>query len=431
MNIRKIFSVFIVICMLAMLAFTASGSFIDELSRKISQREQERQRLEQESQKYQELIIETQKKIRNLKTEIQLMEAEIKKLEVGIKITQGRIEQTMLEIRKLEYEIEETKKNIIHQKEVLAETIRTIYEYDQKDILLLFLEDGSISSFFNQLIWIESLQGKIGEIVEKLKNLKTDLEQRYLAAVSKKKDLKHLKETLENNKTSLKYKTYLYQALVKKTKGKERNFRALLARIETQKKELLGDINKLRKKKEKELAVLKELQEKPKTGLASTSWYFRQDDPRWATNTIGMTRSTMTDYGCAVTAVAMVLTYYQIDVNPATLAKKPLFYYDLIVWPKKWEDVRCMNCPPPHNLSGIDWTGVDKELEDGHPVIIFVKAEGRNAGHYVIIHHKDKQGRYVVHDPLFGPNIYLDSTRVYISKLYDTTTKVDQMVIYH
>jgi len=267
--------------------------------------------------------------------------------------------------------------------------------------------------------------------LEELKTLKKDLEKRRLDEEAKKEYLEDLREDLEKNKTSLKYKTYLYEALVKKTQGEEKSFQALLVRVEAQKNELLGDINRLREQKQEELARLKELQEKPKTGLASTTWYFSQDDPRWAAYNIGVSRSTMVDYGCAVTSVAMVLKYYGIDITPGILAREPLFYYDLIVWPKKWRSVLCMNCPPPHLSSGVNWTWLDKELENGYPVIVFIKAEGRNGGHYVVIHHKDNTGRYVVHDPLFGPNIYLDSTRVYISKLYDTTTKIDQMVIYH
>ncbi len=430
-KIKKIFRVFIITSIIFSLALTSSASFIDELSRQISQREQERQELELEAQKYQELIIDSQKEIRSLKAEIQLMEAQIKKLELEVEITEGKIEQVILEIIKLEYEIEETKKNIIHQREVLAETIRAIYEYDQKSLLLVFLEDESISSFYSQIVWLGGLQEKVGEILEELKVLKKDLEKRRLEEEAKKEYLEDLKENLEKNKTSLKYKTYLYEALVKKTQGKEKTFQQILARVEAQKNDLLGDINRLMEQKQEELARLKELQEKPKTGLASTAWYFSQDDPRWAAYNIGMSRSTMVNYGCAVTSVAMVLKYYGVDITPGILAREPLFYYDLIVWPKKWDSVRCVNCPPPHLSGGIDWTWLDRELKDGYPVIVYVKAEGINGGHYVVIHHKDDTGRYVVHDPLFGPNIYLDSTRVYISKLYDTTTKVDQMVVYH
>lgn len=443
-KINKIFRVFIITSIIFSLALTSSASFIDELSRQISQRESERQELELAAQKYQKLIIETQKRIRSLKTEIQLMEAQIKKLELEIEITEGKIDQVILEILKLEYEIEETKKNIIHQRQVLAETIRAIYEYDQKDLLLLFLEDGSISSFYSQIVWLESLQEKVGEILEELKALKKDLEKCRLAEVAKKEYLEDLKENLEKNKTSLKYKTYLYEALVKKTQGKEKTFQQILAKVETQKNDLLGDINSLMQQKEKELARLKELQEKPKTGLASTAWYFSQDDPRWGASTIGISNSSLARWGCAVTSVAMVLKYHGINITPGQLAKESIYSWDLIVWYSKtwkWKGIKCMNCLlsedrqyyyVPHIASGINWIRVDKELKAGYPVIVFVKAKGKGGkGHYVVIHHKDNTGRYVVHDPMFGPNIYLDSTRAYISELYDTTTKVDQMVIYH
>jgi hypothetical protein len=102
----------------------------------------------------------------------------------------------------------------------------------------------------------------------------------------------------------------------------------------------------------------------------------------------------------------------------------------LIYWPTRWGTIRCNNCPPPHT-SSFDWFKLDKELGAGFPVIVFVRANGRQGGHYVVVHHKTADGRYVVHDPLFGANIYLESTQVYISNLYETTTSLDQMIIYH
>ena len=138
----------------------------------------------------------------------------------------------------------------------------------------------------------------------------------------------------------------------------------------------------------------------------------------------------MEDYGCAVTDVAMIFTYHNSRINPGQLAKASIFAWDLIYWPSKWGSIRCSNCPPPHT-SSFDWFRLDRELGAGYPVIVFIKALGRGAGHYVVIHHKTDDGRYVVHDPLFGANIYLESTQVYISNLYNTTTKLDQMIIYH
>ena len=49
----------------------------------------------------------------------------------------------------------------------------------------------------------------------------------------------------------------------------------------------------------------------------------------------------------------------------------------------------------------------------------------------MVIHHKDDNGKYVVHDPYWGPNIFLDSTRENIGVLYGSSTSIDQMIIYH
>jgi len=82
-------------------------------------------------------------------------------------------------------------------------------------------------------------------------------------------------------------------------------------------------------------------------------------------------------------------------------------------------------------VTTFDWFKLDKELGAGYPVIVFVRVKGKGAGHYVVVHHKTDDGQYVVHDPLFGANIYLSSTQAYISILYNNSTYLDQMVIYH
>ena len=71
------------------------------------------------------------------------------------------------------------------------------------------------------------------------------------------------------------------------------------------------------------------------------------------------------------------------------------------------------------------------ELKNKNPVIVFVKSTKRGGGHYVVIHDKDKDGNYVVHDPYWGANIFLSSTKAYVGALYGSGVVVDQMIIYH
>ena len=134
----------------------------------------------------------------------------------------------------------------------------------------------------------------------------------------------------------------------------------------------------------------------------------------------------MKDYGCAVTALSMVFTYHDEDITPGKLSSQPIFYRDLIVWPENWKGLELSSSKAHGN---VDWNTIKKEISKDRPVIVFVRARA-GAGHYVVIHGRDKNGEYVVHDPLFGPNLYLDTTEKLVGSIYDSSTTIDQMLIY-
>lgn len=409
----------------------SNGGLIDDINQQIVEQEVKRAELEKQAQEYQEVIDQKQGEIKSLNNQVAIFNARINKLQVEINITEDDIAQTKLRILSLEYGIEQAEEDIFEQKGNLGKIIQVIAEFDQTSQVEMILASEDFSDFFNQLTYLDNLQNGVKEKVDNLKFLKQTLSQDKESKEEKKEHLEELKQQLDSQKWSLAGQRNSKEDLLRYTRGEESEYQQLLANIEAQKRSLLGDINRLRQQKAVELARLKELQEKPPSEYwASLNWYYRQDDSRWAKTTIGISNSELEDYGCAITSVAMILKYHGVDITPKQLAKESIFSWDLIYWPRKWGSVQCMNCPPPH-VSSFDWFRLDRELGAGYPVIVFVKAVGRGAGHYIIIHHKTEDGRYVVHDPLFGANIYLESTQVYISNLYETTTILDQMIIYH
>jgi len=425
----------------------AQGDVLDDLDKQISAQDTKRIELERQAQEYQAIITKKQGEIKSLSNQVAIFNAQINKLQIEINITEDDIDQTKLEILQLEYGIGETEEEIGSQKNNLGQIIQAISEYDQTSQLEMILANENFSDFFNQMAYLDNLQNGVKEKVEQLKTLKEKLNSDKESEEQKKEHLEESKKQLDNQKFSLASQRRTKQDLFSYTKGEESKYQQMLANIEAQKKLLLGDINRLRQQKAAELARLKELQEKPPSKYwASTNWYYNQDDPRWTKTTIGISNSTMGDYGCAVTSIAMIFSYHNQVINPGQLAKASIFSWDLIYWPTRWPasppaspnrgesqgggSISCTNCPPPHT-SSFDWFKLDRELGAGYPVAVYIKAVGRGGGHYVVIHHKTDDGRYVVHDPLFGANIYLESTQVYISNLYDTTTKIDQMIIYH
>ncbi|MFC1700588.1 C39 family peptidase [Patescibacteria group bacterium] len=419
-----------ILIILLIFPLIASGGVVEDLNKQIQDHEARRIELEQQSKEYQKIINQKKGEISSLKDKIYVFNAEIGKFETDINITEEKVDQTNAEITQLEYGLEQAKEDIDQQKSNLIQIIQNISEYDNTNDLEIILQSDNFSNFFDQLNYLKNLQNGVQQKVENLKLLKKKITTDKEEKENKKEELENLKSELATQKSSLDAQKNQKESLLSKTKGEEGQYQNLLSSIEKQKESLLGDINRLLQQKATELARLKELQEKPpKKYWASTSWYYRQDDPQWAKTTIGFSNSLMENYGCAISSIAMVFTKQGSRITPGQLAKERIFYYDLIVWPKSWENIQCINCPPAHT-SSFDWFKLDRELGAGNPVVIFVRAIGRNAGHYVVVHHKTDDGRYVVHDPLFGDNIYLDSTQVYISNLYNTTTRIDQMVIY-
>lgn len=407
---------------------TGQASLLEELNQQIQGAVNKQKDLEAQAQKYQTMVQEKRQEIANLNNQLSLMEAEINQLTNQIEITQNKIAQTNLEILKAQYEIEQKQAEISQQKEGLAEILRTVYRIEDTSLVEIILQNESFSDFFDHLVYLDNLQKQIQKKLNELNELKNQTEQYHQQQEAQRANLEDYKTELSGDKDSLETQRATREDLLFVTKGQEKEYQRLLAQIEAQKKELLGDIDRLRHERSQELSRLQAQQEKPQEGLASELWYFNQTDSRWASSRIGLSRSLIKDYGCAVTAVAMIFKYYGIDIDPGRLARERVFWYNLIVWPEDWQGVQLI-LNTKHQ--GVDWLRIDEELVVGHPVIIYIKAIGKGSGHYVVVHHKTNDGRYVVHDPYWGSNIYLSSSEALLAKLYNTKTLIDQMVIYH
>ncbi|EKE18669.1 MAG: hypothetical protein ACD_9C00266G0008 [uncultured bacterium] len=148
---------------------------------------------------------------------------------------------------------------------------------------------------------------------------------------------------------------------------------------------------------------------------------------------IGNSNSDMKNWGCAVTSVAMVAKFHGDSITPGQLAKKPIYSFDLIKWQmNEWSDSKIALATQYGSSHGnLNWSTIDSMLKDKVPVIVYI-SKGGKGGHYVVIHTKDsKTGKYVVHDPYFGANLYLDTSRALVGSMgVSTATSISQMIIY-
>ncbi|MDI6778190.1 MAG: C39 family peptidase [Patescibacteria group bacterium] len=406
----------------------STGSTNTADQRQIQDKQQQIEDLQKKAESYRQMIEMKQNKAQTLQNQIDLMEGQIASLESDIARLQEQINSTSADIENLGVQIDEKEKEIGSKKELLGNVLQAYYENNQDSIMEIMLRNVSLSEYLSQPDYVAQTGVKVDEVLTSVVSARDELDKDRKKLEEKNNELKEKQGQIGEKKHYLGNEQESKEVLLGETQGEEQKYQEMLVRVEQQKQELLGDIDQLSGERSSELAAVEATIEKPKSGLASTSWYFSQRDSRWGDQHIGLSNTRMRNYGCAVTAVAMVLRYHGVDINPGSLAQQPIFYHDLIVWPEQWKGIKLVSS---HTHGNIDWDVVDQEIKNKNPVIVFVKSSKRGAGHYVVVHGKDKNGDYVVHDPYWGSNLFLSSTKAYVGALYGSGTVVDQMIIYH
>lgn len=393
-----------------------------------SETEKKIKELEEKAEVYRKIIDLKVKQQGSLNNQISILDAEILKLEAETERNKEEIANLNDQVADLEKRIKNKEESIKHQKKLLSELVQSYYERNRSDVFSVILTSSEANYFMVQKDRFAQTGNKIGEMMKNIKSLKEQMENEKKSLEQKKAEMTDLHYELEDKTTQLEGNKYQKEILFNQTKGEEARYRELLSRVEAQKEELLN-IDELYAASG--LSVDK-FDKPSKSSYASTSWYYSQKDSRWGNNTIGNSNTLMKNYGCAVTSVAMAFTYHGGSITPKTLAKQPIFYWDLIAWPKFWQAAGVeMDSNYGCYHGNINWKTVDSAIKKGNPVVIYIKKTNGKGGHYVVIHNKDKDGEYIVHDPYWGPNIYLDTTRALVGGLEPKSgTTIDQMIIY-
>jgi len=127
--------------------------------------------------------------------------------------------------------------------------------------------------------------------------------------------------------------------------------------------------------------------------------HFQQGDPRWGKHRLSLSPGTLRAEGCAVSAAAMVLASYGIDIDPGRLNRflsenEGYEGLGILIWEKAAEFApgRAEKAYEDHpSFARIDWN-----LLRGNPVIVRLRLP--ETTHFVVI--AGKHGReYLILDP--------------------------------
>ncbi len=380
--------------------------------------------LEKQAETYQAVINLKSEQQTSIKNQIQNINSQQNQNDTDLQQIKNQLDDLNQQISDLEDQIQAKEQSISSYKYILSGLMQTYYEYNQ-GIMEVVLADKNFSDVLGQADYSQQLGLRINEVLASVKSAKADLENNQQQLNQKQDESESIKRELESKGINLQDNEIQNQTLLTQVQTDQTRYQELLSNVEAQKAELfnVGGASNI-------TAVLANVNKylKPKDHLASTNWYFSQWDSRWGNDPIGGSKYLMKDYGCAVTAVSMVFRKYGASINPGKMANEPIFSGALIEWPDSWSSGISLVLNSGH--SGVDWNKVDDALSHNELVIVYIRKTNSSGGHYVVITGQDKTG-YIVHDPYFGPNLYLSTSRALVGQLSPSgDTSVDQMIIY-
>lgn len=190
-------------------------------------------------------IDSTRKKSQSLKNELFIYDKEITSTELQIQAKNTQIEDTNLQIKELEKLIQQKIQEINQNKKILSALLQQLAELDGIYQLQTTLGSGNLSDFLDQIQYNNSVQEKVYQVQQKVKELKEKLEKQQGDLKIQLQKLEELKNQLEITKSSLGEQRKQRQILLNQTKGLESNYQKLLAVSKKEEADLEKEITEL------------------------------------------------------------------------------------------------------------------------------------------------------------------------------------------
>lgn len=172
---------------------------------------------------------EQKKQTGTLKGDISYLNSQITALQTKIKARTLAIAQLKVSITEKTNKIESLEEKIKREYESLAELLRKTYEINDMSLAEVVLTNGTISDFFLNLDYYDSIQKAIKESVNEIRGVKTETETEKKDLENKKNSEADAKADLETSKTQVAKSQDAKKQLLTVSQQKESEYQRLAA----------------------------------------------------------------------------------------------------------------------------------------------------------------------------------------------------------
>jgi len=225
---KKQFNLFVVFLLLIIPAFFVYAQTAEELNQKIDSRNTDIQNLEKEISAYQQQLDSLGKQSSSLSVLLKQLDLTKKKLTADISVTQNKISNKNTEIQKLSGKIDDTKDVIKNNTDAIILSIKQINEFEIDSMVEKLLSKEDISTVWNDIDNLISLQGTVKNKIIELKDEKKSLEKSKSTTEKARNELVSLKTELADQKKIIDQNAKEKNKLLKETKNNETNYQKLL-----------------------------------------------------------------------------------------------------------------------------------------------------------------------------------------------------------
>ncbi len=222
------------------------SSNYNELKIQIESKEKILEELEKQESIYLEELSKTKTDKSSLINELSRIRREIEGLNFKIKVNESQLEKLSLELEKLGLESKTTEEKISLKKNILASSLRNLYNLENNNnTLSILVSEKNLSEAMLEIENIIEFGENIEIELKNLKNLKEELSNQKQETEKKKEESEVAKYNLKNRKIISSELKEEKNELLSITKNKEKNYQNLLSDLDKQRAEIEAEISRI------------------------------------------------------------------------------------------------------------------------------------------------------------------------------------------
>jgi murein DD-endopeptidase MepM/ murein hydrolase activator NlpD len=218
----------LIIVLVLLLGTVTKADTIDQLQDKIDIANKNREQLEREIATYQEQLKVVNGQAVTLQNTIKSLDVSTNKIISEVKLVENNIDKTAYTIVDTGLEIQNKEKQITKGNQAIRESLRKISEADNQSLWEILLSNEDLSDFWDDMENLIQVQAKIGDQVNTVKNIKTNLEKAKIELEKEKKELEAYTQELGDRQKVLQSTKKEKSTLLTVTKNTESNYQKIL-----------------------------------------------------------------------------------------------------------------------------------------------------------------------------------------------------------